>query len=136
MYSKTGAHVADYNFYIRNDPRKLEEVPFEGDLHILDLMVFNTTEDFNCDGDGVIGVANLVKLYQFLETKIMRDENATCDSQGRYMFLNIQPGEETKVTKVGPSCYNLEVNDCEILEVTERFMIETFVKYDKFFNAN
>ena len=126
-HSMTGKHVADYNFYIRNDPRKLEKILFDGELVLLDNLVVNMSEDFHCDGDGIIAIANLVKLYEVIGTKVMKDENANCDSRGRYMFIRIQDGNETSIEQFGPACYNINVNDCEILEATERFMTETFV---------
>ncbi len=127
FHSMTGEHIADYNFYIRNDPRKLEKVPFNGELVLLDNLVVNMTGDFHCDGNGIIAIANLVKLYEIIGTNVMKDENATCDSQGRYMFIQIQEGDETSIEQFGPACYNINVNNCEILEATERFMTETFV---------
>jgi len=118
---------ADYNFYIRNDPRELEEeVPFNGKMILLDNMVINATDDFNCNGDGVIAIANLLKLSLF-NMKIIRDENATCDSLGRYTFLQIEEGNDTMIQQFGPSCYRITVNNCEILKATERFMVESFV---------
>lgn len=120
----------DYNFYLRNDPRKLS-VEFEGDLRFREKMVINATGDFNCEGNGIIAIANMVNLYQILGAEIMKDETATCDENGRYLLLQIIEGNETKIEQVGPTCYNLEVNNCEILEVTERFMIETFIELQK-----
>ena len=119
-----------YNFYIRKDPRKLKDISFEGDLFFTPNMVINFTEEFNCDGDGVIAVANLVNLYGIAGTKVIKDENASCDEQGRYMFVRLQSGNKTEIKQFGPACYNLYVKDCEILEATERFMLETFVKLD------
>ncbi|MCX6750206.1 MAG: hypothetical protein NTZ83_02005, partial [Candidatus Pacearchaeota archaeon] len=58
----------------------------------------------------------------------MRDENASCDELGRYMYIVVQPGEETSVEKFGPNCYNINIKDCEILEGTERFITEMLVK--------
>ena len=123
--------IVPYNFYMRKDPRKLDDVAFEGEIVFLKEMVVNITEDFNCDGDGIIAIANLVNLYGVLGTNVIKDENATCDSEGRYVFMQIQPGDETSIEQVGPACYNLNVNNCEILEVTEKFMIETFIEFNK-----
>lgn len=117
-----------YNFYLRNDPRELD-VPVEKEINFKKNVVINMTENFNCDGDGIIAVANLVNLYELLEINIMKDQNASCDAQGRYMFVQIQPGNETNIEQFGPACYNLNVNNCEILEVTEQLMIETFAKF-------
>jgi hypothetical protein len=131
FYDSHGNHQADYNFYIRNDPRTLDkEVPFLGELDLKYYAVINSTDNFDCDGDGIIAIANLVKLYEFLEIKVMKDENASCDSEGRYMYMNIQSGNETKIEQIGNSCYILYVNNCEILESTERFMVETFIEVE------
>ncbi|GAF95486.1 unnamed protein product, partial [marine sediment metagenome] len=122
--------IVPYNFYLRKDPRKLN-VPVENKINFKHDMVINMTEDFNCDGDGIIAVANLVNLYNAVGINIMKDENASCDAQERYMFVQIQSGNETNIEQFGPACYNLNVKGCEILEVTEQLMIETFVKYNE-----
>ena len=120
--------VVPYNIYLRNDPRKLEKtVPASGVLLLLDDIVLNMSE-FDCEGDQIIAIANLVQLYDIIGSNIIRDENASCDSEGRYTFLQIHPGNETSIEKTGPSCYNLNVNNCEILEVTERFMAGILVR--------
>jgi len=128
LYSEDNKHVADYNFFIRNDPRKLENIPFDGELVLLENMVINSTESFNCDGDGLIAVANLLNPLRVLDVNVIKDENATCDEDGKYMFVQIQNGNTTGIEQFGPACYNLNVNNCEILDVTERFMVEIFVK--------
>jgi hypothetical protein len=124
----TGKFIADYNFYIRNDPRKLErEIPFEGEVALMKNVVINSTSEFNCNGDGIIAIANLLKLEN-LGMQFMRDPNATCDVQKRYTFIQIEEGNESKIEQYGPACYRLTVSNCEILKVTERFMIENFVE--------
>lgn len=120
---------AEYNIYLRNDPRKLEKsVAAQGTLLLLDDVVLNMTKEFNCEGDGILAIANLLKIYSVIGANVIKDENASCDSLGRYTFLQIQSGNETSIEKTGPSCYNLNVNDCEILEVTERFMAGILVR--------
>lgn len=117
----------DYNVYIRNDPRVLvEEVPFDGLLSLRRMAVVNISDEkFNCDGRGIIAIANMVQVFEGIGMTAIKDPEATCDESGRYMYINIQEGEETKVTKYGPSCYQIEVNNCEILEGTERMIIKT-----------
>ncbi len=114
----------DYNFYFRNDPRKLRSVAFDGELNLKKKWVLDFEEEFNCDGDGIIAVANLVSLLDLMGVESMKDETAGCDPDGRYTFLRLQPGDETSIEQFGPSCYNLNINDCEILEATEKYMIE------------
>ena len=64
-------------------------------------------------------------------TKVIRDENATCDSEGRYMYINLKSGDKTKIEQSGNACYDILINNCEILEGTERFMVETFAKLNE-----
>ncbi|MBR9701631.1 hypothetical protein GOV13_01790 [Candidatus Pacearchaeota archaeon] len=117
----------DYNFFLRKDPRKLEDVPFEGEFDLPKNLVINLTEEFNCDGDGMIAIANLVKLYEFIRVPVLRDENASCSENKEYMFVRIQQGNSTEIKEIGPACYEINVANCEILEGTERFMVETFI---------
>ncbi len=123
--------VGKYNFYLRKDPRKLEEVPFEGEVSITPNTVINITEDFHCEGDGIIAVANLVNLLEFMGVKVIQDPEASCEVTGKYTFIKILPGDETKIEQYGLSCYRIYINDCEILEGTEKFMVETFVEINK-----
>lgn len=126
----SSGETVPYNFYIRNDPRELD-VNFNGELIIRPNMVLNSEEPFICDGKGAIAAANLIQLYEVLGTSVIKDENATCDLLGRYMYVNLRQGNVTRVVQFGPSCYVIDVKDCEILEGTERFMIETFVEANK-----
>ena len=127
----TGKHIENYNIYLRNDPRKLENILFEGEINLRERLVINSTESFSCDGHGGIAGYNFQQILGAVGIKVIKDPNATCDSQGRYMFVKIQPGNITSIEQFGPACYNLNVNNCEILKVTEKFIIETFVKLNE-----
>lgn len=119
---------AVYNIYLRNDPRKLgEDIPFSGEINLRKNLVINATDSLNCNGDGIIAVANLAKM-QIFQMEILKDKNATCDTQGMYTFVNIVEGDKSKVEQYGPSCYELTVNSCEVIPVTERFLIEVFAE--------
>jgi len=120
--------VVPYNFFLRNDPRKLDNISFSGEIVFKKLMVLNATDNLNCNGDGIISMANVANLYRILGTKVIKDENATCDSNGAYTFLNVAVGNKNKVEQFGPSCYELTVKDCDVLMVTEKFMIESLAK--------
>lgn len=120
----------DYNFYFRNDPRKLS-VEFNATMKFANNMVFNSEADFSCNGYGAVAGANFVQLFTVLETNVIRDKNATCDTRERYVFVDVKPGNETKIVEYSPSCYNIYIKDCEVLEGTEKFMIEALVQVDK-----
>lgn len=121
----------NYNFWIRNNPKTLEKkVEFDGELYIRPIIVLNLTDRFECDGDGVIAIANLKQLYEVLGTTFAKDESASCDynyTDPRYVYVNIQPGEKTWIQQISKACYTMHVKDCEILPATERYMTETFV---------
>ncbi len=76
-------------------------------------------------------MANLMNLYRISGIEMIKDENATCDSKGRFAFLQLQVGNETSIEKFGPACYNVNINNCEILKALERLMIESFVELNK-----
>lgn len=126
---------AQYNFYLRNDPRKLEAINFSGDINFKKNAVVNATNELNCNGDGIIAVANLANLKIF-DMKIIKDQNATCTQSGNYMFINIEKGNESKIEQFGPACYQFTVNNCEILKVTEKFMVEYFSKISEVTGKN
>jgi len=137
LFNEKGEHYQNYNFFLRNDPRK-SKVDFNGELELKELVVLNSEEEFNCDGDGIIAVLNLRQLYEILGAKVIRDENATCSPKGEYMYINLKEGEETttgggktKIEQTGTACYEILINNCEILEGTEKFMVETFAKVNE-----
>ncbi len=112
-----------YNIYMRKDPRKLAKSVLAPDTPIpVITTVLNMTEEFNCNGDQVIAIANLANMYAALGKKIMRDENATCDPYGRYNYITIEHGNQTRIDQLGPGCYDIKIKDCEILEGTERLI--------------
>ncbi len=119
--------LVPYNFYLRTKPQELKEVPFENsNFELMKISVLSFEKEFDCDGDAVIAIANLMKLHEVAGINILRDENATCDV--RYNFFQLKEGEKTEIKKVGENCYELIISDCKILEATERLMLEMFVK--------
>jgi hypothetical protein len=125
---KDDRQTIDYNVYIRNDPRELEKIPFEGEMNLKEMMVLENEGNFVCDGDGGIASFNLKQVFNAVGIQIIKDPEAKCDEQGRYMFVKIEQGEETKVEQTSETCYTIHVKDCEILKGMERFLLEAIVK--------
>ena len=124
--------VRPYNFYLRNDPRKLaKSVPFDGEVVFKNNMFINITFNRYCEGHETIAVANFLNLYGILGINVIADENAGCNLEGNSMFVLIQESNRTSIEQVGPACYNINIKNCEILEGTERFLIDTFVELNK-----
>ena len=88
------------------------------------MVVLKSDENLSCAGDGGISILNMQQIFRAMGMQIIADPNATCDSEGRYMHITLLGGEENKIVEYGPSCYELQVKDCEILDVTERFILE------------
>ena len=123
---------ADYNFYLRNDPRTLEEkVPFEGDLNLKEDMTIDITFEQSCQGYESVAMDNFGTLMRVLEVNVTADKSATCDLDGNSMHVLIQEGDETIINKIGPACYVINIKGCEIVSGVERFMTETFVEINK-----
>lgn len=120
--------LTKYNFYLYSDPRVIQnEVPFNGTINIVtsSTIILNATGDINCNGDGIIAVANLNTLYSLIGS-VIKNPNATCSPSGSYTFINIQDSNATSIQEIGPSCYNINVNNCQVLAGVERYMTQTF----------
>ncbi len=125
--------LRQYNFYLRNDPRKLKEIPIKGEIDFKQNMVIElTTEELFCDGDWNLAMGNLQKLYSILTINLLvNNDSEIYEPKEEYMFITIQLNNNTNIEKVEGNSYNLNVNNCEILKVTERLMIETFIQVNK-----
>ncbi len=123
----------DYRLWFRTDPRTLEEVPFDGEINLRSQVMLNSssTKNFHCDGDGIIAIANLGVVLGILDRNLLTNEIQGCDSSGEYTFLQLQSGDETKIEQFGPSCYNLYVNNCEVLKVTEKYLVKLLSEANK-----
>jgi hypothetical protein len=121
----TTGRTIEYNVYLRNDPRELKNIPFEGNLNLLEIGVIENKSNFDCEGDGVIAVANFNNVLGAMGTQVIRDPEASCDSSGRYNYFELKSGDETKIVQTGPACYDFFIKDCEILDATEKFLVES-----------
>ena len=123
---------ADYNFYLRNDPRKLEkQVPIVGgNVTFKKNMVLElTTENLYCQGDWMIGLQNSINLYNLLGFNLTAEnETVAYLPPENYMFIIIKEANQTNINKIGETTYEMNVNNCEVLAAFERLMVEAFVK--------
>ena len=123
-----------YNFFLRNDPRILsKKVDFNGELNLRKNMSIDITFDTYCDGYEQIAIVNFVNLHNVVGINTFGESGSICDSTGKSMHVLIQEANETSIEQVGPTCYVINVKDCEILEATERFMLKTLTKINEQF---
>lgn len=112
----------EYNVYLRTDPRELKDISFEGNLMRLEMAVIDSKENFDCEGDGVIAIANFNQIMKAMGTEVIRDPEASCDSEGRYNYFELKSGEENKIVQTESTCYDFIIKGCEIIPVTEKFL--------------
>jgi hypothetical protein len=129
-------YQAPYSYYMRTNPFLLDKIPFEGNLKLMKVMVINSSDPFNCEGQGILGMTNLVRLLSSIGVSVIKDPKAGCDTEGKYLFLNIEKGNETKIVETNQTCYTMYINNCEVLKATERFMLESLVEMNKYIDSN
>ena len=134
FYKTTFPRVLDgkdvtHEVFIRTNPNKLKDVPFEGEFIPKQAIIFKTLNrtQLKCDGHLFISIKNFVQTANAVDLDSGELENATCKPGSRYVYAEIRPGEETKIVQTHDQCYQLYVNDCEVLEVTEKFLAELLV---------
>jgi len=120
-----------YNFYFRNEPVKLEQIPINGTLTFRRNMVFDSSvNNFNCDGNGILAIsqfANGMKSFGF--NLIRQNESVQYIPAGDYMFFHFISGNSTEIKQVGfNNYYEIVINNCEILPAMERIMLELLVQ--------
>ena len=133
---KVNGQKVTYSIFLRNNPEELDAIPFNGDMADFTelsrinnsyVLIINASDEFDCDDDELIAVGNMMNL-KAIEFKMMKDENATCDLLGRYIYINMKKADVSEINQIGNACYELSIANCEILKVTERFMVEMIVK--------
>jgi len=138
--TKTLATAGDgslFGFRLRTKPSVLENIPFKGseNLRLMKINGYSYEENstFNCEGDGIIAIANLQRLFSKQGMEFLRDPNSTCDPEGRYNYFKIKYGPATEIDEVGPNCYDIVItgNDegCQILPATEKLMVDVYSRY-------
>lgn len=130
------------NLYLYNDPRNLK-VPVEGEIDYTDrdLTIFFSVDArdlYQCKYYGV-ATTNLILFLtgnQFSvepasPIKEIAEEagvpHITCENRPRNMVIELREGLETKITRKSETCYEITVNNCEVLEAVEKFMVQSLV---------
>lgn len=123
LFTKDNTKI-NQNIYLRTSPKELLKIPFEGDFRVRQLIGYNLTSNFDCEGDGIIAVANLRQVMNAFGIEVLGDPEAGCDSEGRYLYFSLKEGDETKIIQTSETCYDFYISNCEILPVTEKYIAE------------
>ncbi|MCH7568205.1 MAG: hypothetical protein IIA87_02175 [Nanoarchaeota archaeon] len=145
-YFENKGVIIKYNLYLRNDPRTLD-VPVEGKDIIFDrgkrvYISVNASGLQQCPYS-VLAVADLASFLSdnqfnvkggdpgFFEAGAKRQEWVTCENKPGNVVILIVEGKETKIT-INNNCYEITVANCEILEATEKFRVQSIIDAKKF----
>lgn len=143
--------LTKYNLYLRNDPRHTNvtvksknSINFRPNKPVF--VSVNATGLDECR-HGVLGVSDLASFFSDngLEVRsvnmdpddpvniVIDNENnvtfsdiVTCETRPQNPVMQIHAGEESKIT-IDDFCYDLSIANCEVLEVTERFKVQTIL---------
>jgi hypothetical protein len=143
FFESLRGNVIKYNLFLRVDPRT-NTVPVEGiiDLPPKSHSVFvsiDTTNMVQCSDNGV-GISSLAAFLTNNEFKVkgatpyeaeaeLRElEFADCDSHPEDAVIIVKTGEESRIDHVRETCWVLQAAHCEILEVVEKFEVESIVQ--------
>jgi len=131
----TGNVIGDLSIYFRADPRELENIPIEGDILLKNNVALAVNSDELKCSDKVLAGTTLAQFLGRLgassfgattskeEVLELNRTYVDCEDTSKYSVVMFKEGEINKIEKTGEDCYVLSVANCEIMNVTERFMI-------------
>lgn len=134
--SQTGAVVANYNLFLRNDPRHLEDINVSGKIRLKTktIVSLDPEAETGCTDAGLTGAS----FFSFLKyagiqaglaysdknySLLMNKSFVNCDTNTSASVIMIEKGDRNEVRQEKQDCYVIEFKDCDILKATERFMV-------------
>ncbi len=127
-----------YNLYLREDPRE-NEVPVKGRIIYDSRRVYLSvnTSELNTCSDSAVGVGTLTSFLGLNGLKVKSaspdpvkavEFNVTyadCTTNQEDMVIILQAGAESLVEKIEDRCFVLTVQNCTVIPVIEKFMVES-----------
>jgi len=128
---------------LRNDPRTLAKIPIEGTIKLKNAVVLSVSPEVtNCSdtyrtivnfawtlgGFGIrnVSAATTDKKY----SKEYRIPLVDCKDANKKTVIVMREGNETKIVQ-DKDCYILEIKNCEVQEVFERFILDFIVNAER-----
>ena len=146
--------VLAFNWNFRNDPRKLEHISINIENKSIIFQKDKETylsleKDAPSCEDNVLAVFTLLN---FLDTfgdldmvgavsdKDFANESnrsyITCENTPDNTVILMKSGEENIINKINQNCYELQYKECDINQVTEKFMFVVIEKYMEVFDKD
>ena len=145
-FKDAGGKVFQYNLYLRYDPRENNVTVEGGDIEFSankkTFITLNETESLQQCRESVLAIAGLTSFLtdnrlsvgggnaDFWEAGRKGQEWITCENKPSNVVINIAEGDETKI-KINGKCHEITVANCEILQATERYEIESILDAKK-----
>lgn len=133
----TGDVIANYNLYLRNDPRNLKDIPIEGSVRFFNDRATYVSVNPNVGRCEDANLA-LVNLGNFMAGAGIEATGATTDSEvakeknmswidcrnDTDNVIVVQESTGNRIHKQTDGCFLVEFKNCtDMLKVTERFML-------------
>jgi len=130
----SGQITAYLPFYFREDPRELNRIEINGTIKLKTGVALAVNSDNIVCEDSVLSGATLslflnsvgVSPFGATTNKTEAEEfnriYVSCENPGNVTVLLYKGGDTSKIEQKG-DCYVLNIANCEIMNVTERFMI-------------
>lgn len=128
-HSVTGSHVADFNLYLRNDPRTLESIPFPDDFELTRVIVLTgDLDNITCPENGIAfgNVANAFK--NIWQIPVVANTSLHCSANLDNTYFTLRIANETKIEKSTNNCYTVYIKECAVLNATERIIVGSIAK--------
>ncbi|MDD5193439.1 MAG: hypothetical protein PHF67_02530 [Candidatus Nanoarchaeia archaeon] len=151
--------ISEYPLNLRNDPRKLDEIPYKfpaedsiinDDNNDSSQIIFKKSQTVyisiqadapKCEDNliAVVGFTQFLKEFANMSIKAATDDKdyanetgypyVTCNNYPTNTVIHLVSGNSTELIKLDQDCYQLIYKDCEITQITERFMLEILRGY-------
>lgn len=150
----------DYNLNLRNDPRVIENINTNltpKDLKFIKVnpMYISIDPDMRKCSDTLLGLLDLsgfLRQFAGLDVRSATLNNnytspkvpyVDCNTKNFTSVIIVQSGDETKIEKPSKNCYVLTFKDCEVTQVSDRFItlilegyMDDYNNQDKITNDN
>ena len=155
----TGQVVGEYAVNLRNDPREIEDIEVRATYNEIKFRYYEN-EDGGigyypvyvsldphmevCEDSGIamltlsgflkdsglqVGSASMNKTYAEENDLLYK----RCEEESTVILVT--QGNENKVTEIGETCFEIRFKDCDILKVTERFVLNVLEQYGERFSV-
>ena len=134
-----GNLIANFNLYLRNDPRELKEIAISDpiQLKVGTIVSLDKDAEISCSDAGIAGAnffgflktAGVKVSVAYAQEDYAKERNASyvnCETNTSQSVIVIRKGKENRIIQERKDCFVLEFKDCEILKITERFMVALY----------